>query len=181
MKNEASTRTGATNKAIWAADPTGDVHREADLVLHSEVDRDPVLGGVADDGDDDDTDEEGREPQALGRLGDGAHQNLRHHADGDPRARQHEDAAPNGPRLPAVILLVVTGIEQVFVGLEGEHQPGGVGDEQDHRHTDRQRLQVVSELHGPRRGIGQAAAGDQLEDRRHDQGDGGQEEHQRLR
>jgi hypothetical protein len=32
--------------------------READLVLHGEVDRDPVLGGVADDGDDDDADEE---------------------------------------------------------------------------------------------------------------------------
>ena len=67
-----------------------------------------------------------------------------------PSAGQHEDAATYRPRLPSVIFLVVTGIEQVLVGLEGEQQPGGVRAEQDDCDADGQRLQVGRKLHGAR-------------------------------
>jgi hypothetical protein len=79
-------------------------------------------------------------------------------SDCDARARQHDDAATHRPRLSAVILLVVAGIEQVLVGFEGEPQRGGVGDEQDHRDADRECLQVSRKLYGARGGFGQAAA-----------------------
>src|SRR4029453_9595424 len=80
----------------------GDVDRQVHLVAQGEVDGDPVLGGVADDGDHDDADEERRQAQVLRGLGDGPDQDLRHHPDGHPGDGQHGHRPPDRPGLADV-------------------------------------------------------------------------------
>ena len=90
MKNEAMTSTGATNSAIWRREPIAMLTARSILSLQRDQHRDPVLGGVADDRDDDHPDEELAEADRLGGLGDRADQDLRHHTDGDAGDRQHQ-------------------------------------------------------------------------------------------
>jgi hypothetical protein len=58
-----------------------DVHRQVHLVLGGEVDRHPVLGGVADDRHHDQADEELADAELLGGLDDRADEHLGHDAD----------------------------------------------------------------------------------------------------
>ena len=157
-----------------------DVDRQVHLVARREVDRHPVLGGVADDRDDDDADEERRQPDRLRRLGDRADEDLRHHADGDAGAGEHQHGLAHRPRLALVLVAPVLGVEEVLVRLEREEEPGEVGDEQDDRDGDREVLDVAAEVDRLLLGPRQAAAGHELEDRRHHQRGGRQHQHQRL-
>ena len=123
-----------------------DVDGQVHLVLPREVDRHPVLGGVADDRHDDDRDEERRQADALRRLLDRADEDLRHHADRDAGERERDHALAHRPRLGAdVVVLAVRRVEEVAVRLEREQQPGGVRGQQHERDERRHRLEVGRE------------------------------------
>jgi hypothetical protein len=128
-----------------------------------------VLGGVADDRDDDHADEEWRQADRLGRLGDRSDEDLGHHADGNAGDREHDHAAADRPGLADVVLGGVLGVEEVLVRAQREDQAGDVRQQQDDRDADRQLLDVGVVV--DRLGVGprQAGALDELEDRRGDQ------------
>ncbi len=155
-----------------------DVDREVHLVARGEVDRDPVLGRVADDRDDDHADEERRQADRLRRLGDRADEDLRHHADRDAGAGQHEHGLAHRPRLADVVLLLVLGVEEVLVRPEREDQARDVGEQQHDRDADRELLDVGVVVDGLGVGARQARALHELEQRRHDQRDDRQQQHQ---
>ena len=83
----------------------GHGHRELHLVLGRELDRDEVLGQVADGRDDDDADEEGRQPERLDERLDGADEDLRQHREERRGREEHDDGDPArvqaGPAWPA--------------------------------------------------------------------------------
>ena len=111
-------------------------------------------------------------------LADRADQHLRHHADQHAGDRQRDHRGPHRPA-PAV-LVPVLGVEDVAVGLQREEEAGDVGDDEDDRDGEREVLDgraVVDDLGA---GAGQALALDQLEDRRHQQRRGRQQQHRRL-
>ncbi len=112
MKNDARTSEGATNSGICDPSPQR-CYRDVHFVTASEVDGDPVLGGVAHDGDDDDTDEERRQLNALARLGTGVHEDLGHPP--DRRAGNTPDARADRGRFPR--RLVCRSASETFVRL----------------------------------------------------------------
>src|SRR4029450_9107027 len=84
-RNDSRTRTGATNRAIWAEGPM------ASVALRS-----ILSGGEKETGAQYDADEERRQAEVLGGLGDGPDQDLRHHPAGHPGDGQHGHGPPDG-------------------------------------------------------------------------------------
>jgi hypothetical protein len=156
-----------------------DVDRQVHLVLGGEVDGHPVLGGVADDRHHDQADEELADAELLGRLDDRADEHLGHDPDGDAGDRERDDRALDRPGV-LVVLLDPTRVEEAAVGLQAEQQAGRVGAQEDEGDDERHRLDLVAEVDLLLADARQAAAVDQLEDGRQDQGAGGEQEHQHL-
>ena len=71
-------------------------------------------------------------------------------------------------------------VEQRAVRLQREDEAGGVGAEQDEGDDERHRLEVRAEVHALLADLRQAAAGHELEDRRHDERDRGEQQHRGL-
>ena len=118
MKKEAMHQDRGDEEGDLAAGADRDVDRQVHLVLHRDQHRDPVLGGVADDRDDDHADEELGEADRLRGLGDRADQDLGHDPDEDAGDRQRDHRGADRPA-PAVLVLVL-GVEEVAVGLQRE-------------------------------------------------------------
>jgi hypothetical protein len=97
-----------------------------------------------------------------------------------PATGQHRHRLAHAPRLASVLILVVGRVEEALVGLEREDQAGGVGEQQDERHADGQLLEIGGELAALGAGVGEAAARHQLEDGRHDECRGREQQHERL-
>ena len=125
-------------------------------------------------------DEERRQADPLRRRLDRADEDLRHHADRDARARQHQHAALDAPRVLGRLVLAV-GVEHVLVGLEREPQPGEVREQQHDgdrgRHV-RDVGRVARRLLAQRR---QLVAARQQEHRRQHERDHREQQHRGLR
>ena len=151
---------------------------EVHLVARREVDRDPVLGGVADDGDDDDADEERRQADRLRGLADRADEDLRHHADRHAGEGQGDHALAHRPRLADVVLGAVLGVEEVLMRAQREDQPGHVGAAAGRR---RRRPRSPRGRAGNRLasavGLGRLPPMTSSKIGRHDQRDAGQQQH----
>lgn len=68
MMCDAITSSGATRIAIWIVDPPRDRHHRFHSVLSRKVDRGDVFGGIADDSQHGDAEEERRQAEAHGGL-----------------------------------------------------------------------------------------------------------------
>ena len=146
-RTTASTSTGADEQRDLGARADRDVHGEVHLVLRGEVDRDPVLGRVADDRDDDQADEELRSPIAS----EASEIEPTRISDMTPTATP-ANASMMTERLTVhgfldVVLLAVLGLKRSLVRPQREEQAGDVGDQQDDRHGERHVLEVGAEVH----------------------------------
>ena len=97
-----------------------------------------------------------------------------------PAIASMSDRALDRPGSPALLLALARGVEQRAVRLEAEEQARGVREEQDHRDDRRHRLDVVGVVDLLLADARQAAAVDELEDRRQDERRAGEQEHQHL-
>ena len=104
-----STRTGADEERDLEARPEGHRHRELHLVLGRELDRDEVLGEVADRRDEDHADEELREAERLDERLDRPDEDLGEDRQQRRRAEQDDDRDAARPGRPAVALGSVRG------------------------------------------------------------------------
>ena len=111
----------------------GHGQRELHLVLGRQLDRDEVLGEVADRRDDDHADEEERQVELLDERVDRADEDLGQDGQQGRRAEQHDDRDPTGPGRPTMLVCLARGAEgRVRVG-ELEDQRQAVADDQDDR------------------------------------------------
>ena len=122
----------------------------------------------------------GDSPIDSRRLGDRADEDLRHHADRDAGDRQRD--RPTCARSTARRRSSSSswlGVEEVAVGLQREEQPGDVGERaaRSRRATDSCSTVAVEVRRARRPGCGRPPPVDELEDRRHDQRGGGQQQH----
>ena len=95
------------------AGPEGHRHRELHLVLGRELDRDEVLGKVADGRDEHDADEERAEAERVDERLDGAHQDLRQDRQERRSGQQDHDgdlAAPRRPGVPCGLAMAAQGV-----------------------------------------------------------------------
>ena len=117
---------GSDEERDLGARAHGDRERQVDLVLGSDEDGGPVLGRVADEGDDDHTEEELADAEARGRILGDAHEDLGQPGDENRGRDQRNNRAP---RRPLRWLIVSLRPEQLPVSAESEHQAQHVDEE----------------------------------------------------
>ena len=121
-------------------------------------------------------------PIDVGCVVDRADEDLRHHADRDAGDREGDDGAAHGPRRVDVVALPVLGVEEVLVRLAARRAA------RRRRRSSRmiatandmcsRSLPKFTDLLPDAR---QRAAVHELEDRRHEERDDGEQQHRRLR
>ena len=91
-------------------------HREFHLVLGRQLDRDEVLGEVADRRHEHDADEEDAQPERLHEPFDRAHEDLRQHGQQRRRHQQHRDGRAHRPGRAGVARRLAVAAERLVRG-----------------------------------------------------------------
>ena len=184
MTNETQHQHRRDEQRDLGARADRDVDREVHLVLARDEDRDPVLGGVADDRDHDRADEELAQADRLARPRRSSRRGSRTCTPtATPGDRQHD--RPTGARVHGSSRAPRrswSGLKRSRWVRSEKIRPADVGDDQDDRDGAARGARPSSRSRrAPSPGLRQAVAVDELEDRRHHHRGRGQQQHRRLR